>query len=128
MSHFEETKIGGLFASYIEIFRKGKQEASGYPEEVVTDEDKDNFIEEYYKNEGIKRDKLKIKLNEGMRSICKLLLNSHWGRFAMATNKSHYKIISDPVEWLNLIGDDQYEVQSVDFTHKKYIIYLIINK
>ena len=126
--HFEETseydketKSGGLFTSYIDMFLKGKQEASGYPEEVVTDEDKDNYIEEYYKNEGIKLDKSKIKLNEGMRSICKLLLNSHWGRFAMATNKSHYKIISDPVEWLNLIGDDQYEVQSVDFTHKKYL-------
>ena len=132
--HFEEssvydkeTKSGGLFTSYIDMFLKGKQEASGWPSDVNTEEEKENYINEYYKNEGIKLDKSKIKLNEGLRSICKLLLNSHWGRFAMATNKSQYKLITDPVEWLNLIADDQYIVQSVDFTHKNFLQVYFIN-
>ena len=126
--HFEEssiydkeTKSGGLFTSYIDMFLKGKQQASGWPEGVNSEEEKDNYINEYYKNEGILLDKTKIKFNEGLRSICKLLLNSHWGRFAMGTNKSQYKLIRDPVEWLNLIGNDRYEVQAADFSHKKYL-------
>ena len=103
------------------MFLKGKQEASGYPSNVNTEEEKDNYIKDYYENEGIQLDKSKIKLNEGMRSICKLLLNSHWGRFGMNTNKSQYKLITDPVDWFNLIADDRYIVQSADFTHKNYL-------
>jgi hypothetical protein len=126
--HFEQTskydkekKSGGIFTSYIDMFLKGKQEASGYPSNVSTEEEKDNYIKDYYENEGIQLDKSKIKLNEGMRSICKLLLNSHWGRFGMNTNKTQYKLITNPVEWFNLIADDRYIVQSADFTHKNYL-------
>ena len=126
--HFEKTskydkekKSGGIFTSYIDMFLKGKQESSGYPSNVITENEKDEYIKDYYENEGILLDKSKIKLNEGMRSICKLLLNSHWGRFGMNTNKSQYKLITDPVEWLNLIADDRYIVQSADFTHKNYL-------
>ena len=75
----------------------------------------------YYENEGIKLDKSKIKKNEGMRTICKLLLNSFWGRFGMNSNKTIYKLIRNPNEWFNLISDDQYIVKSADFTHKKYL-------
>jgi hypothetical protein len=126
--HFEQTsmydkekKSGGIFTSYIDMFLKGKQEASGYPSNVSTEEEKDNYIKDYYENEGIQLDKSKIKLNEGMRSICKLLLNSHWGRFGMNTNKTQYKLITNPVDWFNLIADDRYIVQSADFTHKNYL-------
>ena len=47
--HFEQTskydkekKSGGIFTSYIDMFLKGKQEASGYPSNVSTEEEKDN--------------------------------------------------------------------------------------
>ena len=56
-----------------------------------------------------------------MRTICKLLLNSFWGRFGMNSNKQQYKLIRDPCEWLALIADDQYKVQSADFTNKKFL-------
>ena len=126
--HFESTskynkntKSGGIFTSYINMFLKGKQEASGYPKDVVTDQDKQRYIDDYFENEGVKLDKSKIKLNEGMRTICKLLLNSFWGRFGMNSNKQQYKLIRDPCEWLALIADDQYKVQSADFTNKKFL-------
>ena len=131
--HYEESSIydkdsktGGLFSSYINMFLKVKQESSGYPKNVVSDKEKDKYIQDYYDNEGILLEKSKIKLNEGMRAISKLLLNSHWGRFGMNTNKSQYKLIRDPIEWYNLISDDQIIVQSADFTHKKYLqVYFI---
>ena len=103
------------------MFLKGKQESSDFPKDVVTEDEKDQYIQDYYENEGILLDKTKIKRNEGMRTICKLLLNSHWGRFGMNTNKSQYKLIRDPCEWFELISNDQYTVQSADFTNKNFL-------
>ena len=62
-------------------FLKIKIEASGYPKDVVTEEDKDAFIETYKNKYGIELDKNNIKLNPGMRHIAKLALNSLWGKF-----------------------------------------------
>ncbi len=38
----------GLFGEYVDMFLKIKQEASGYPSWVKSDDDKDKFIEDYY--------------------------------------------------------------------------------
>ena len=78
----KETRTGGLFTSYIDRFLQLKQEASGYPEWCVTMEDKQRYIEDYYKNEGIRLDPDNIKKNPGMRSLTKLCLNSMWGKFS----------------------------------------------
>jgi hypothetical protein len=72
------TKTGGIFTEYINTALKAKQEASGYPSYVVTEEDKDNYIKTYYNIEGIKLDKNKIKKNPGMRTLAKLQLNTLW--------------------------------------------------
>ena len=122
-----ETKTGGLFTTYINMFLQGKQQSSGYPKNVDTDDEKHQYIQDYYQNEGILLDKNKINRNEGMRTICKLLLNSHWGRFGMNTNKSQYKLIRDPTEWFDLISNDQYIVQSADFTNKNFLQVYYIN-
>ena len=42
----------GLFGRYINSLLKIKQEASGWPENVVTDDDKDRFITSYREKEG----------------------------------------------------------------------------
>ena len=69
-------KNGGLFTEYIDMFLKGKQEASGYPDEVKTEIEKDEYIKKYYEKEGVLLDKNNIKLNSGMRTVTKLMLNS----------------------------------------------------
>ena len=68
-----------LFKEYVNTFLKIKQEASGYPKECVTDEQKQHYIDEYYKHEGIRLDPEKIVYNSGLRSLAKLMLNSLWG-------------------------------------------------
>ena len=74
--HFEtstqydpKTKKGGLFAKYIETFLKVKQESSGWPEGVITDEQKNAYIEEYFQAEGIRLDKHKIHHNPGLTLV-----------------------------------------------------------
>jgi hypothetical protein len=56
---------GGLFAQYVDMFLKLKQEASGYPPWVHTDGDKHRYIEEYRRAEGIALDKASIFKNPG---------------------------------------------------------------
>jgi hypothetical protein len=63
---------GGLFASYVNMFLKLKQESLGYPSWGQSDEDKDRYIEEYRRAEGIALDKASISQNAGQRTLAKL--------------------------------------------------------
>ena len=94
MDYDKDSKSGGLFADYVDFFLKFKQEASGYPENVVSDDQKNEYIKKYFENEGIQLDKDNINNNPGLRSVMKLMLNSFWGRFGMQTNKTKVKFIS----------------------------------
>ena len=76
-----ETKEGGLFASYINMFLKYKQEASGPPDWIKTTEDAKEYIDRYFEREGVSLDGEKIEKNPGMRALAKLCLNSFWGKF-----------------------------------------------
>ena len=76
--HFP-THTDELFKEYVNTFLKIKQEASGYPKDCVTDEQKQAYINEYYEQEGIRLDPEKIAYNPGLRSLAKLMLNSLWG-------------------------------------------------
>jgi hypothetical protein len=62
---YESTKYGislfGLFKDYIDTFLKIKQEASGYPKDRVTKEQKQQYVNEYFKVEGIQLDPNKIE-------------------------------------------------------------------
>ena len=78
--HFPE-RSDELFADYINTFLKIKQEASGYPKGVTTEEQKQRYIEEYFEREGIHLDPDKIEYNPGLRALAKLMLNSFWGKY-----------------------------------------------
>ena len=72
----KQTKTGGLFTKYVNLFLNYKQEASGLPDDVKTEEEIDSYIANYYEKEGIMLDKHNIKKNPGLRSVTKLMLNS----------------------------------------------------
>lgn len=69
-----------LFKSYINLFLKIKQEASGWPSVSEMEEAKQRYIEEYLSKEGIALNPAEITLNLGRLSVAKLALNSFWGR------------------------------------------------
>lgn len=117
----EITKTGGIFVEYINSFLKIKQESSGYPSWIKSEEDKDKYIQMYYDKEGVRLDKDKIKKNSGMRKVSKLMLNSHWGRFGMDSNKSRIKIINNVNEWVELISNDLYTVHSINLSNPNII-------
>ena len=80
--HWEET-TDELFKEYVNTFLKIKQQASGYPSNCVTDEQKQRYIDDYYEHEGIRLDPNEIKYNPGLRYLAKLILNSLWGKYTL---------------------------------------------
>ncbi|XP_055350336.1 uncharacterized protein LOC129596956 [Paramacrobiotus metropolitanus] len=72
--HFEQSEER-LFADYIDRFLKIKTEASGWPADMTTDDQKDQFLRDFKDHEGIQLDREKIENNPGMRALAKLCLN-----------------------------------------------------
>ena len=99
-------KKGGLFTEYINTFLKLKQQSSGYPENVCTEEEKNEYIDSYLKHEGILMDKESIKKNPGLRSLSKLALNSFYGKFGQRTNMKKTKFVSDVADFYNIWTDE----------------------
>jgi hypothetical protein len=73
--HYENS-MTGLFAKYIDKFLGLKVEASGWPAGVVTDQQKEDFITEFFEKESVILDPLKMMKNPGLRMLAKLCLNS----------------------------------------------------
>ena len=72
---------GSVFDQYIKIFMAIKAEASGYPPTVISEQEKDDYVENFRVVQGIKLNKNKIESNPPLRLIAKLYLNSVWGKF-----------------------------------------------
>ena len=110
--HFEET-CQGLFRDYVNTWLKVKQEASGWPKDVKTEEDKMNYIHDYYKKEGIQLEYDKIKKNPGLRTLAKLMLNSMWGKFGQRLNKTRVQEFEDPQTFHQFLNTDTMDVRHV---------------
>jgi hypothetical protein len=100
-----ETKSGGLFTDYINSFLKMKQEASGFPKGVCSEEEQESYIRQYFKREGILLEKENIKTNPGLRSLAKLALNSFYGKFGQRTNLRKTKFVTELSELVSLLLD-----------------------
>ena len=99
------TRTGGLFATYVDTFLKLKQESSGWPEWCHTDEDRQKYLEDYQRVEGIRLDPGNINKNPGMRSLAKLCLNSFWGKFGQRDRVGQSTYLRSEEELLKFITD-----------------------
>jgi hypothetical protein len=116
--HYEQTsKFGddeeGLWSKYINSMLKCKQEASGWPREDMTEDEKQKYIADYMQNEKIQLEYDKIEKNECRRQIHKLLLNSLWGKFGQNPHMSKTCIIQEPEELVRILGAPNVKVKSV---------------
>ena len=83
-----------LFSNYINMFLQMKTQASGYSSNVTMCEQKNEYIRQYEKHEGVHFDPNKIKHNPGLRSIGKLALNSFYGKFGQRTDMKKVQFIN----------------------------------
>ena len=117
-----------LFESYVNQFIKIKQENSGYPSDVKTEEEKQIYIQDYYQNEGVLLDYDKIIKNSGYRCISKMMLNSNWGYFAIQPNKTQHKFLSTRAAMLELLNNDEYIVNDIIPTENDELMQIFYTK
>jgi hypothetical protein len=113
---------GGLFTDFINKFLKMKQEASGYPSWCKSEEDKEQYIEDYFKKEGVQLEKEKIVKNGGLRSLAKLMLNSFWGKFGQRENQTKAAIIRDPKHLFKMLTSPEVQVNRVQVVNEEVVV------
>ena len=59
-------------AEYINMFLKLKKKSSGFPSWFQSEDDKDRYIEDYRRVDGIVLEKASISKNSGQRTLAKL--------------------------------------------------------
>lgn len=124
-----QTKEGGLWAPYINLWLQQKQQADGYPARCQnSDEQKQQYVDDYFQHEGIALDPSKIERNEGLRSLSKLMLNAHWGKFGQNPCKSKLTYISDPKEYINMMTSDSIEVSDLLYVNEEHVALRWVHK
>ena len=76
-------------------------QASGFPPDVVTEEEKDAFVDEYFRSTGVHLDKSKVQKNEQLRFLAKQTLNSLWLVYVFSYGvEFHCKYSNFGILWL----------------------------
>ncbi len=99
--HFPQ-RTDKLFCDYVKKFLRLKQQASGYPSNVITDADKVSYIREHYEKEGIRLDPENICHNPAHRSVNKLLLIL-WGILSMREDLAQTMLVKDPEDFTRIV-------------------------
>ena len=99
------------------MFLKLKKESSGYPSWVQSEEDKDKYIEDYGRAEGIALDKASIFINSGQRTLVKLKFNTMWGKWAQKQNKAQTTIVNSKKEFYELLKSSGTDVTILIFPY-----------
>jgi hypothetical protein len=103
-------KSDEIFEGYIRTWLKIKAEASGYPKDKITEEQRKQWVEEFHMREGVQLDYDNIEYNGGLRFIAKLMLNSLWWKLAQRPNQPQTKVVNNYTEMWNLITNPQIEI------------------
>ena len=116
-----ETRAGGIWAAFINKWVKLKQEASGYPKGCDTPKEKSEYVAAWKQREGIELEPEKIAHNPGLRSLAKLLANSHWGKFGQRSDKTKVTYTTDVSTYIKLMNDPHTEVQDVVYASESTV-------
>jgi len=125
--HFAETSTdpsgpGNIFQGYLELFLKVKQESSGYPSWVQSEEDKDRYIQYYFENQGIKLDKNKIAYNASLRLISKIYANSAWGKFIQRCNMEKSMYVKSTADLATVRNDPTKRISDFHIINEEYMV------
>lgn len=116
-SKFEE----GLYADFVNKWLKIKQEASGFPEGVVTEQDKDGYITDYFTHEGVRLNKMDIAKNPGRRATAKIILNSFWGKLGQRENLEKVVFFDTPEKLYRCLNDKELNILGWKIVHNECV-------
>lgn len=89
------------------MFLTFKQEASGWPCDSETEDDKLKYIANFEKREEVKLDYKNIVKNPGLRAVLKLCMNCFWGKFGQRPNLPQTTRVRIYQELLKLLTDPE---------------------
>lgn len=107
------TKTGGIFTEYMKTFLKLKQEASGWPQDCKTPQQKENYIQMYKEKQGIELDPKNIMENPSYRNLAKLCANSLWGKLSQKETHSQTTIVNTTAELYELLSSPAVKVMDL---------------
>ncbi|XP_062621681.1 uncharacterized protein LOC134283252 [Saccostrea cucullata] len=110
--HFKESSQD-LFKNYINTFLKIKQEASGFPPDCKTSEQKQDYIRQIFDKEGFMMDRISIEKNPVRRTIAKLFLNCLWGKFAQRLLLPKVRYLDEVEELHQLLQNSTLNIKGV---------------
>ncbi|XP_061168350.1 uncharacterized protein LOC133177309 [Saccostrea echinata] len=116
--HFPESSKD-LSRPYIDTFLKIKQEASGFPPDFQTEEQKLDYIRKVLEREGIRMVLLSIEKNPVRRTIAKLFLNCLWGKFAQRLLLPKTQSLTEEEELQQLLQDSTIDIKSIELLENK---------
>ncbi|KAL3069044.1 hypothetical protein niasHS_016926 [Heterodera schachtii] len=94
-------------------------EASGFPDRIQNEQQKQTFAEEYMRQYNVQLDLSRVNKNAGLRFIAKLMLNSLWGKFSMRNELGENRVITKPQEFYKLALDHKVDTDSVIVKHRR---------
>ena len=120
--HFEEeshysNRDKTLFGGYVDVVIKLKTESSGLRDDCTNP---DEFIDKFYKAEGVRLDML--KKNKGMRALCKSILNKNLGKLSQRDNLTKTEYITKPADFFVLISDQLKTVKHVNICREEMLL------
>ena len=69
------------------------------------------YIRDYYQNEGIQLEYEKIEYNPGLRASAKMMLNSMWGKLGQRQSKTQVKEFDDPKKFHRFLDSNALDVR-----------------
>lgn len=112
--HFPKTS-DDLFAPYVKLHVRDKQEASGYPSWGKDEGKKKEYIVSFLEKEGVKLRAENVAVNPAKRQTSKLFLNSLWWKFGQRSNLARTSIVRDPDELFQYVFLPYYEISELHF-------------
>ncbi|KAL3080193.1 hypothetical protein niasHS_013865 [Heterodera schachtii] len=106
--HYEQWS-DQIFKEYVRLM----VEASGFPDRIQNEQQKQTFAEEYMRQYNVQLDLSRVNKNAGLRFIAKLMLNSLWGKFSMRNELGENRVITKPQEFYKLALDHKVEIYAI---------------
>ena len=111
----------GIFSEYINTFYSLKLLASGFPKELQTRKQKENYIKEIESGDKIKLDIDKIENNPAIKSVAKSLTTNLWGRQAINLSRSKIEYFTEPDKFFKILRSPKFTVDDLRIINDEMI-------
>ncbi|KAK3919938.1 Multiple epidermal growth factor-like domains protein 10 [Frankliniella fusca] len=105
MQYDPETQRDGVHSACVRCFMALKIQASGWPADCEGQEQKDKYVADTLKYDGVVSDPAEMVKNPALRTLAKLMCNSFWGKFGEKTMRPKTHFVYRYEQLLRLITD-----------------------